>query len=200
MSEIKYGLISKNDALTIEQTLTFVLNCFDDEIIHTAEVGIFNGQTSRGIHEFILNNGRKNIHTAVDSQKDFKTETPFEDANFLLGNSSEVYNFLKNESQHFIFIDANHSYPCAISDFFCYHKKVKVGGYISFHDTGWHIPEKTDYQKMGDVNDPDMYISVRKALTDIGLMENNFKGWQIVIDSADTNDRAGGICVLKRLL
>jgi hypothetical protein len=195
---IKHGLISLKDAETIENTLLRIVEKFSDRVILTTEVGIFNGDTSRGINEFFTAHGKVNIHTAIDSQKDFETKSPFDECIFIKGNSNEVYNQLADESQHFIFIDANHSFPYVVSDFFCFETKVKPLGYIAFHDTGKHIKFMTGYQFCGNENDQDMHISVRKALYRIGLLSDRFPGWKLIYDEADTNDEMGGVCVFQK--
>jgi hypothetical protein len=194
---MKRGLINELDALIIEKTLTRVINEFQ-WTIKTTEIGIYNGDTSRGIHQFFIDNGRSHFHTAIDSQKDFKMESPFPECRFIIGNSSEVYNELQDNSQAFIFVDANHSFPSVIADFFCYADKVSPGGYMAFHDTGKHIKFMYDYQRVGSESDPDMYISVRRALKKIGLLDNKFPGWELIYDDADPNDEAGGIVVIQK--
>jgi len=196
---MRRGIISPTDAQTIENTLGMILDDFYDETINTCEVGIADGETSRGINEYILQHGRKNNHTAVDNQILQNIQVPFEGCNFLLGNSTHVYYQIPDNSQHFIFVDANHSFHFVVADFFCYAPKVKIGGYIGFHDTARHIPEFTDHQWFGDKENPDSYIAVRKALKAIGLLNNSFPNWELVFDEADPLDRAGGVCIFKRL-
>lgn len=195
---ITYGLISKTDAQCIEKTLSLIMDEFTVETIYTLEVGIFNGHTSRAINDFILSKGRDNFHTTIDNQKDFETKRPFEECHFIIGNSNEVYNQIPDKSQHFIFIDANHAFPHVVSDFFCYQDKVRTGGYIAFHDTGKHIKPFTGYQLIGDKNDPDMHIAVRKALGKIGLLNDEYGGWELVFDEADQENEMSGICVFKK--
>lgn len=198
---IQYGLISKVDSVTIEKTIDLILKEFpSDEFICTTEVGIFDGNTSRGIHEYIELKNRGNWHIAIDNNKDKQVTIPFLQCNFIIGNSNEVYNQISDNSQHFIFIDGCHAFPMVVSDFFCYESKVKEGGYLAFHDTGFHIAPYKDYQRMGDEKDLDMYISVRKALNRIGLLSGSFKGWQKVFDEQDIEDTAGGIIVFKKLI
>lgn len=197
---IQHGLISNLDAETIEATLNLVCDQFpDDDFIFVTEVGIFNGATSVGMYEYLESKGKVPAPTAIDNENDKPVQKPTEYCTLIIGNSMEVYNELDDNSQHFIFIDANHSFPMAIADFFCYESKVKTGGYLAFHDTGLHIKDFTDYQGIGKTHDKDMYISVRKALKKIGLLDDKFEGWKLVFDKADETDRAGGIVVLKRL-
>lgn len=220
MSNIKYGLISETDKSTLEKTIDLICEQFPNEIIHSCEVGLYSGLTSEAICKYIgLEKHRVPFHTGIDNGKDGELLRHFPPFNskLIIGNSSEVYNQLEDNSQHLVFIDGCHTYPAVIADFFCYAPKVKVGGYLAFHDTGKHIDPLHGWQGVGDKNDPDMCLGgVRKALDKIGLLR--FKsfwyvpgsvdtsgnecwlgGWELVFDQADPNDEAGGICCFKKL-
>lgn len=216
MPNHNYGLISDTDARTIERTLDLIMSSTSpSETIQTCEVGIYSGRTSKGICDYIKERGREMVHTGIDNGKDNEAMIHFpKEARFIQGNSTEVYNKIGNESKHFILIDGNHSFPSVVADFFCYAPKVMKGGYLAFHDTGRHIKPFKDYQRMGDTDDPDMYISVRKALEAIGLFEDagydlfmdgavsarylGGHGFRLIFDEADKTNDAGGICVFKK--
>jgi len=209
---IKYGLISKVDADVLERTLNLIMSDFSyDTDIYTCQVGIFDGETDRGINKFITMTGRRNFHTAIDNNKDKEVLLPFPDCKMIIGNSHEVYNQIPDESLHLCFIDSCHCLSCVISDFFLYAPKIKKGAYLAFHDTAAHIKPFKDFQH-GDKDNPDAFIAVRKALNKIGLLDDNNSGestiryykqqldnWELVFDNADVNDEAGGICVFKKL-
>jgi hypothetical protein len=198
---IKYGLISKRDADCIELALLHALLHFPEGMIDTCEVGVYAGTTSKAICEFVASKGRGIRHIGIDSGKDGEKLIDFpEDALLISGNSNEVYNQIPDNSQHFIFIDANHNFPHVISDFFCYESKIRQGGYLAFHDTGSHIQPFVDYQGYGSKDDRDMYISVRRALKKIGLLDDKYEGWKLIFDVSDIDNRAGGICVFKKLI
>lgn len=190
------GLISELDAQTIESTLRLVLDGVQDEIINVFEVGLFNCHTSEGICSFIEGNGRRVNFTGIDNERDKPIIKPF-NFDLIIGDSNEAYKYLTG-AYHIGFIDANHSFPYVVSDFFCYESKIILGGYLCFHDTGRHIKDDTGYQS-GDIHHKDSYISVRKALKRIGLLDNKFEGWELIFDEADEADEAGGVVVLKRI-
>lgn len=191
------GLISELDAQTIEATLRLILD-EEKDIISITEVGLFNCATAIGICEFLQENDVTFIdYTGIDNEKDKPISAPSW-MNLIIGNSSEVYYKLKDNSQHLIFIDANDSYPFVISDFFCYASKVREGGYMAFHNTGRHIKSMSGYQS-GEIDNPDSYVCVRKALKNIGLLDNKYEGWELIFDRADETDEFGGICVFKKL-
>lgn len=221
MSEIKYGLISKVDADCLEKTIDLIVaeqskQSLVSPFIVTTEIGVFDGQTSRGLNEYIRSKGKIHVHYAIDSEKDKPILKPFEDCELIIGNSNEVYNQIRDESQDLIFIDGCHCFAHVVSDFFCYAPKIKRGGYIAFHDTGRHINPFKDFQH-GDEKNPDAYISVRKALDAIGMFKdagydiiNNNEGtflsprylgghgFRMVFDEADESDEAGGLTVFRK--
>ena len=190
---IKYGLISELDGKTLEKTIDLITQReFIGQEINITEIGIFDGQTARGLYEYVTtrhygsasanpsdgvmkDNTYKCNYTAIDNEKDKLIKLPFPECKFIRGNSNEVYNQIPDESQHLIFIDGCHNFPSVVQDFFCYERKIKKGGYMAFHDTGDHIQPFKDYQGVGSKDDQDMYISVKKALERIGLMTEIFR-------------------------
>lgn len=209
---IQYGLISETDARVIEKTLDLICDETDDKIIHVTEIGIYSGETGSGINQYVNSKGKNCFLIGIDNMKDGQ-EVKYEHAysNQIKGNSTEVYNQLEDNSQHMIFCDGDHSMIGVVSDFFAYASKVKVGGYFCFHDTGCHIAPFTDFQH-GDKENPDAYISVRKALKVVGLFSSyldyafdaaypqpKFAGWEFIFDEADETNRAGGICAFQKL-
>ncbi len=207
---IKYGLISETDARCLEKTIDLLCDEFEVEL-NVTEIGIFDGQTARGLYDYITTtnlwddnydcfNFRCN-YTAIDNNKDKEVLKPFPECNLIIGNSNEVYNQLEDESQHLIFFDGGHAYPTVIADWYCYKNKIQIGGYAAFHDCSPQAQGK-DWQRMGSEKDPDMSISVVKALTEIGLL-NEWKrdpdDWELIFNEFDPNDNAGGIMVFKRL-
>ena len=200
MSEIKYGLISGVDKDCIEAVLNYLMNDFPKEDLHITELGIFDGQSARGISDYVISKNRGVCYHAIDNEKDKPVLRPFVGCNMIIGNSNEVYNRLPDNSQHFIFVDALHTFPAVISDFYCYADKVMVGGYMAFHDTGKHLDPLSGWQGTGDKNDPDFCLGgVRKALDKIGLLNNKLPEWKLIFDEADINDTGGGVVILKRV-
>lgn len=193
-----YGLMPNSDYKTMDATLEMVCRTFPEGIINTFEIGVHAGNTSRGIHNFLTNKGRLNFHTGIDNGHDLPITEPFPGCNIIIGNSIEVYNRIEDNSQHFGFIDGNHSYPMTMADHLVYSPKIRKGGYLSFHDTGRQIKPKTDWQGMGSREDPDMYISCRKAIEKLGLHVDG-ANWNLIFDDYDPNFHTGGIMVFQKL-
>lgn len=198
---IKWGLISELDATCIEATLNYICNDFpDDDYIHIIEIGVYNGDSSRAARDFLFNKKRGVCYHAIDNEKDKPVLRPFGACNLIIGNSQDVYNRFENNSQHFIFVDGLHTFPQVISDFFCYADKVKVGGYMCFHDTGKHLDPLSGWQGVGSKDDPDMCLGgVRRALSKIGLLTNQLPQWKLIFDEADTEDTGGGVVIIKKV-
>lgn len=195
-----YGLMPPKDYETLDRVLEMVCENFPHGVINTLEIGVHNGNGSRGIHAFFTERHRINFHTGIDNQRDFKMGPPFEGCNFIIGNSIEVYNQVSDNSQHFLLIDGCHNYPMTMADFLVYSDKIKPKGFVAFHDTGAHIPSFKDYQGMGSKDDPDMYIACRKAINKLGLLTDSFAScWKLVLDVADTLHDTGGITVVQKL-
>lgn len=165
---IKYGLISEVDSKTMEKCFDEIFEKFPDEPIRYTECGLYNGRTTSGSREYFISKNKPYIQIGIDNFKD-KEELCFfpEDATLIQGSSIEVYNQLPDESQHYILIDGNHSKPYVMADALCYYIKLKIGGIISFHDAAPHAQD-VSYQRMGSELDPDMNISVLRALERIG--------------------------------
>jgi hypothetical protein len=166
---IQWGLISKLDSETLMKTIDLICDNSIKQEINTCEIGVYDGMTSRGINEYVLSKNIKCNHTAIDNEKDKPILKPFPECKLIIGDSKEVYNQIPDNSQHLCFIDGDHSLLGVIADFFAYADKVKVGAYLAFHDTGAHINPFKDFQH-GDKENPNSYISVRKALKKIGLL------------------------------
>lgn len=188
----------EKDCRTIEKTLSLICNEFADSVISVCELGVHQGNTSRGMRSYLNSLGREISHTGIDNQRDFKMGAPFPESRFIIGNTIEVYNQVENDSQHFLFIDACHNYPMTMADFLVYSDKIKEGGYVAFHDTGAQIKPMTDFQGMGDMDDPDMWIACRKAVNTLGLLNNKFEGWTLIFDEYDENFHTGGIVVVQK--
>lgn len=219
MSNIKYGLISETDARCLEKTIDHLLMEESHNYpLKITEVGVYSGETGNGMREYAKFGGRDIILTGIDNNKD-KEPLRFKYDKLIIGNSGEVYNQIEDNSQHLIFIDALHTFPAVISDFYCYGLKVKDGGFLVFHDTSPYIDCYKDYQGVGSKDDADMHISVRRALKAVGLLilgegeqwfgewgqhfqfgtGNRNECWELVYDEYDKNNEAAGVCVFKKL-
>lgn len=196
----KYGLITETDSKTLARALDVVMRTFPGESVQITEIGIHKGLTSRFLREHLVSSGFDYDYTGIDNGHDVNVDSfPFDNYRLVIGNSIEVYNELHNESQHFIFIDANHALPYVTCDFLMYENKVVPGGLMAFHDTSPHIKPMTDFQDAGYRHDADMYISCRKALKNLGLLDGKRYGWRLLFDEYEEEAKTGGVVVLQKL-
>lgn len=202
MSNIQYGLISRVDSDCLEKTFDRIYQEFPDEPIRYTEIGLYNGRTASGVKEYLQSNNYPYEIIGIESFILGEKMVFFpEDGELINGSSIEVYNKLPDNSQHFILIDGNHSFPYVVADFYCYKDKLKKGGYLCFHDASPQTQGK-GWQGIGDKDDPDMTIAVMKALEKIGLIGNNniqWLGFELIFNEWDENDEGGGVIIFKKM-
>jgi Methyltransferase domain len=194
----RFGLLPLKDVETLQRTMDLVTGVFADETIYTCDIGVHQGLTAKGIHEYLKGKGRKNLHTGIDNLKDQKRPINADWLKMIIGSSIHVVNQIQDESQHLLFIDGNHSLFFTTADFLLYKDKVKLGGFIAFHDTSVNIPRYKDYQG-GDQSNPYDYIACREAVQRLGLYNNAFPGFQLMMDEYDTVSQTGGITVVQKM-
>jgi hypothetical protein len=147
------------------------------------EIGIGNADTMLAVHSWLTQRelSHKIIGVDVPHYHGGATNYAFnEQPSASLGEISLALvgseAFLSNVGQkaHFIFIDACHGAPCATRDFLLSEKKINKGGIICFHDTdpncqGHHFQ---DHCGTG--------IDVRRAVQELGLLDDTRPGWKKV--------------------
>lgn len=198
MKSSRYGIITERDCDTMDAIIDMVCLAFPEGPIKTVELGVHMGHTSRGIHKRVVHlRGRQHEHIGVDNQRDMPIVKPFEGCKLLLGDSVVASSMIDDNSQHFVFVDADHSFDGTIIDFWSYNTKLVVGGYLVFHDTSPYIPAFKDYQS-GPKDNPSSYISCRSAVEHLGL--NDSEAWSLVFDEYDSASDTGGIMCFKKCL
>lgn len=195
-----YGLITPRDAESISFALYSICSTFSEGIISTFELGTHKGKTSRGIRDFFKSANRINFHTAVDNQQDFQMDSPFPECQFLIGDSLEMSDEIRNYSQHFGFIDANHGYRYVASDFLAYKDKIVKGGIIAFHDVSPFIKPFTDYQQVGSKENKYNYITCLEAVKSLGLLDDKFYGWKKILHKYDEAAPTGGVLLIEKTI
>lgn len=93
--------------------------------------------------------------------------------NIIAKDADNALKEIKDNFFNYIFVDGNHSYKSVTSNFLSLEKKVKNNGIVVFHDF-CELCQGTDMQVGGD------YINVRKALQELGLLDNKREGWKFV--------------------
>jgi len=204
---IQFGLISRIDAIYLMRTIDLIAKDFPNEAMNITEIGLFNGDTGKGIREYCMMKKYSLVLTGIDNEKDKTVSHLSHYFNLIIGNSTEVYNQLEDNSQHLIFIDGLHSFVGVVNDVCCYGQKVKKGGYLILHDAAPHAQGK-DFQRVGNEEDKDNYISVLKALEVLGMYgvfapqiypTSPHGKWEKTFHEWDSEDACGGMIVFKKL-
>jgi hypothetical protein len=198
-----YGLLGPTDPTVIERTLLEVARVFKcDPPFRVLEIGVCEGKTARGIKEFLDSYNIKFEYWGVDNQRDRSVELPFPGANLVIGDSTTEYHRIPNDKWfRWILIDGCHCVNHAMLDFLHYSPLLSSGGFILFHDTNPDTQGKLDYQGHGPKDNPDMYISTRKAMELLGLSTGYLRGWSLVEDAIgkfNPNGVTGGITVFRK--
>lgn len=123
------------------------------------------------------------------------TEQERNQARLLLKDSNKVFVENWKDPIHFLFLDGCHCYDHSKKDFETVEKFIAKDGLVLFHDIG-EIEQGTDHQHDG------FNIDVRRALKDLGLLDNQREGWEFVEEiwgDRHTGGWGNNIGVFKKL-
>ena len=127
---------------------------------HIVEVGAWKGRSTSAMGVMIKNSGKNIKFDVVDTflgseehqnQESIQKGTlyseyinniaPVEDVvNTIVGDSSNVANFYKDESLDFVFLDGDHSYEGITKDILAWFPKLKPGGILAGDDYSKEFP------------------------------------------------------------
>lgn len=167
--------------------------------IRFLEVGTYRGDTSCEIQRWCCEHKKKLEFWGIDAGKhpEFnylnQPPIPFIEANMVYGDSAEVFRRIPYELDVAL-IDGCHCVNHVILDTIHYGDRIKVGGFMMFHDTAWHVQ-----QTMRDPHGPDIpefYNSVLRAHT---LMRFPFKNWELFAEGFDKDAKWGGITCYQKI-
>lgn len=162
----------------------------EGEIFTYYEIGIGNADTLLAVHSWLSqsNTPHKLIGVDLPNYQGSATQYKVDEIDLALVGS---VNFLNNVSKlaDYVFIDACHGAPCVTADFLAAEPKVKPGGIICFHDVdpvcqGQHFQ---DHCKE--------FINVRKAMEDLGLLNDTRKGWKKLHETWGDKTKGGHGCL-----
>lgn len=198
-----YGIITEKDKISLERAMDLVMDTFSPaNKIRVLEIGVCRGDTSRGINQYFSNKGRDVEYWGVDNGKDLKVSPPFEGANLVLGESSEIHHKIPG-TFYFLFIDGCHCANHVMLDFLNYGRKLEIGGIVVFHDVSPAAQNKHDYQGHGDRTFHETGTASRTALYRLGLETSKTPGfrtdWKLVFEDWDDHSDWGGIGVYQRI-
>lgn len=195
MSEF-FTSLTKTDVETILSTIAMASNGKD--CIRFCEVGTFGGATARGIKHWCDQHGVKLEYHAVDDSShpgfegNNRAGAPFDGAIFHDGKSWEVAHRVPFDCD-VILIDGDHSFNGVILDTMWYSERVKLNGYLMYHDCSPSVQYTFREQYGPDI--PRFRNCVNDALI---LIRWPFKGWQLIVDRYDGDADFGGMRVYQR--
>lgn len=136
---MSYGALTAEDIEVLERVLAH----YHGQPLKFMEIGTYHGNTSRGIRDYCAANGIALEYWGIESGTLCTPEKPFPEANFVVGESREVF-FKLPDDFDIIFCDADHTFNAVALDILHYGPKVKPGGFMLFHDCAPHIQYKLD--------------------------------------------------------
>jgi hypothetical protein len=111
---------------------------------------------------------------------------PYEkNVTLVLESSSSYLARMPHLSLDFAFVDGCHGKACVKSDFIALTRHIKPGGVICFHDT----PERV--QGLHFQPHCQTGIAVRSALKELGLFDNEIRGWRFLGETEGDRLRGG---------
>lgn len=166
------------------------------------EIGIGNADTMLAVHSWLTQRGVPHKIVGVDVPNYHGGALNYnfnEQPSASLGEISLALvgseAFLSNVGQKadFIFIDACHGAPCATRDFLLAEKKIKSGGIIAFHDTDPNCQGHHHQEHCGTG------IDVRRAVEELGLLDNSRPGWMKLGETAGKFPEYHGCLFVQRV-
>lgn len=150
------------------------------------EIGIGNADTMLAVHSWLSQRGIEHDIIGVDLPNYSGSATQVRVGGISLALvGSET--FLNNVSKlaDFIFIDACHGAPCVTRDFLAAEPKVKKGGIVCFHDTDPNCQGQHMQEHCGTG------IDVRRAVEELGLLNNTRPGWKFLNETWGDKTKGG---------
>lgn len=189
---MNYGAITTVDAKVMDD----ILDTWQNEPIRVLEIGVWNGQTARGIKERCNKNGCVVDYWGIDA-KPFDGPIPPWIDHYILSSSEDAVDLVQ-VNFHFIFVDGCHCFNHVVLDAVNYGPKVIHGGIIAFHDTA---PQVQGVQRNEWVHGSEDKVRYRthvvKALKSIGWPNAE---WQLLLLDCDPLSNIGGMMAFRKRL
>lgn len=186
----RFGSILEEDAQVIEATLEHLSG---QKRVRWLEVGMFAGGTGRGVRDFLARKGIELEWWGIDAGYITEPISPFPGANIIKGRSEEVYPLVTGLFDG-IFIDGCHCRNHIILDTMNYGPKVRVGGFLLFHDCGKDSQGK-DKQPCGP-DLPEFYIQTLEGMKMMGFPTPS---WELFKEMERPGCPLGGTKSFRRL-
>ena len=171
-----------------------------NEQVRFLEIGVFSGDTARGIVRRCAEINLPLFAAGVDFEQWRPNPTPSPEYRFYAGDSMDAWRGI-TEKFNFLFIDGCHCVNHAMCDFLNYSPLVSVGGYVLFHDTALPLGKsKQDSfpQNHSYAGQSDSSLGVREALDKLGLIHGRRTDWTLVRE-IPSDSGIMGMCLFQKL-
>ena len=192
------GFMHHHDLETYERSLRNVAAQFGSSL-RVAEIGTWSGHTSRSANAVLLDAGAGGYeHWCIDKAvaENGVWEPPFPGARCIWKDSVDAAPDVP-DGLGLLLIDGCHCYQHVMSDWKLYTPKVLQGGLVLLHDFN-EQSQGVSYQYHGPKDSPDSYISVRRALHDLGVTRGH-PGWDVAAIGGDGSTWWGQFIVMRKL-
>lgn len=167
------------------------------------EIGVFGGNSTRGLADHCTANGIPLFAAGVDFAKYIPNPPATPDYAFYAGDSMDQWRRIERRDFNFLFIDGCHCVNHAICDFLNYSPFVQVGGYCLFHDTAAPTDKGTQQQEEwpqdhGYAGKPSSVLGVREGLRKLGLWQGYRADW-VFVHEIPAPDGLKGMCLFKKI-
>jgi len=169
-------------------------------VISFLEIGVFGGETVRGIVKRCRSIDCPVMAAGVDFEQYRPNPTPVCPYNFHAGDSMDAWRKITS-TFNFLFVDGCHCVNHTMCDFLNYSNLVVPKGYCLFHDTALPIGGK--YQEEFPQNhfyagQPDSILGVRDALRKLGLEQGYRTDWKL-IEEIPSDDGLMGMILFQKI-
>jgi len=189
---MKYGAITEKDA----EVFDMLFAAIPKRTVKVLEIGVWKGDTARGMKSACEFNGNACEYTGIDAQRHADPDPPFPGARYIVKPSEEAWEDVRDQLFDLIFVDGCHCLNHVSLDTALYSQFVAPGGYMVFHDAS---PLLQGVQKNpwvhGHDDLPVHRTHVLKALELLGWP--NAK-WRLVTHQFDPASDIGGMIVFQR--
>jgi hypothetical protein len=183
---MNYGAITQVDADVLES----ILALYKNRRLKFLEIGVWNGQTSRGIKDYCQRNNIALDYWGIDpnASADFAGK-------LITGVSEEVWGQTPSDFD-VVFVDGCHCIAHVILDAIIYGAKIVPLGFMLFHDTAPKIQHvQTNHWVHGRGYKPIHLTAVRDAFK---LLRWPSPEWELWAEDYDPTSDIGGMMVFRK--
>lgn len=188
---MSYGHLTLVDITVLEMCMGQAVR---NNNLRVLEIGFHTGMTARGIRDWCAERNVTLEYWGVDNGVlHHAIEAPFEGANFVRGDSAEVFHLVPGNLD-LILVDGAHSRNHVILDTYNYYSKVRPGGFMLYHDTSPEIQHTMREAYGPDI--PEFYNAVNEALE---MIRWPFRGWALWRNEYEKGNPTGGMSAYRRV-